>query len=450
MITNKTFVNLKFVRKCLLRNISIKQNQGNKFNNISAFINYSNDNIFQFEYKKQDKINHFYATLGQLIHATPTSQLYKITLDSKLKPLLDYLTGNNHILLYDFNSLVISSVFLNIIKNKEKLFLVNYALSNNNKLTKLFKYGGDILLKHRNNLLRHVYITLTTFDESNLPLVKNSYDYIALLIYSKYLFIKANGLNTIDDYISLLNKYFELLSSNKDVAGRVKVLESTIGLLNLKKEYPIIKLLSDINLSHFREYFKDYSFAETVTMFSLITSNNFILNYDLSLFYDLVVQNLLDNFDENEVYDLTILIEVLFGIEKVSVSDVNSLNLKTKVVKQLITNYPEFSEKNNLQLFYGEVILNKLDHHMKDINTILIFMSEQYKNHLNIAYNGTNLDLFIKDLVSVYKKVEADVDVTDKFVIYITLKYISQNYKTTIKEEYFKNSYELTYILKNN
>jgi len=60
--------------------------------------------------------------------------------------------------------------------------------------------------------------------------------------------------------------------------------KSSVAFLNHKNVEPVIKLVTDVLISFFREYKRILSFSNIIEIYSISSSQNFILCYDMRLF----------------------------------------------------------------------------------------------------------------------------------------------------------------------
>jgi hypothetical protein len=392
------------------------------------YLEHCTRNVYQFEFEKQMKIKQFYDNLGEMITQLPTYSLRLICEKETTKTLLKIISCNKNLVLYSYDSMVVASVMFNFTQDKDKLFLINYSLSTDSKVIKFFKYGNLIL--KRENLLRHLYIDITSFDETCLPRVEETDGSLPLLIYSRYVYLKSTGTST-NDYIRLLERYFDGIETN--VTGRIKVLEATIGQIHLKKELPIVKLVSDVNLSHFRQYSESYSFYETVSILTIIASENFLINYDISLFYDLIVERILFTFDINYC-DLTILNEILFSLERLGVYRKGE-ELYSKIIEIMRRDFLVFYNSSNLGLLVGDTDSYEITQISdSDIHDFIV------SNRLR----QSDVSL-IASFVDRYTKEE---NLIKKFLIYINIKLWVRNNKEANLEDLIQNNHELLYFYK--
>jgi hypothetical protein len=400
-----------------------------------------------------------------------------------ISELFNYIYKKEYYDLYKVKSLFILSLYGNYLTNfkdnKELKFLIDYTLSNRNKIIKFLNYGNFNFINNE-KILHKLYVTLTTFNDSHIPpRICISDQDLHIIIYSKYLDYKNNRSKiALKEYVEYLEKYLNLLEKEGeqnlyndgyfDIHKKLKILRSCIDLLNYKKSYPIIKLLSDVLLSYFKTVDKyKLSFDLIIDFYSIISSDNFLLNYDISqfkfLFLDKINNNLKikENNHQEKLIELEQLVILFYYIDKLycNVSGDNSLN--NLFYEKL--NYFDNSNSNkdndliNITKLYinccylkkakeNEKIINKLKHlynNNNNENNIIKLIKLISNNDKSEPFDRSNID--INDTILALDK---EINQINKIKYILMIKYFILINKNLInKEKVLKNNLELSYYL---
>lgn len=319
---------LDYLNNCQILNIKIIEN----------ILELIYNNYYQFELNKKDNLNKLIQCFGLFVSKLNKSSIQNLVKNIHFIKIISKLLTKSNIEYMDNDAFIYSLLLTNLMElQNEFKFLLQYSISNDNIITKFFKYGKNLFNfnSKQDKLLRKVYIVITTFDDSNLPYkIDINEDNINYLIYSYLFSLDIKDLsNLLENYLNILQHDLdkETISTDK-IYYKINILETCINYLNYKKEYPIIKLVSDVILAYLKQYKEVLTLTDLIKIFSILTSDNFLINYDPKMFVDSFIDLLDNKLDLINDLDNSVLIEILYYLDKLSITH---NNLKEKVYDKI-------------------------------------------------------------------------------------------------------------------
>lgn len=392
---------------------------------------------------------------------------------------------------------------------KEIKFIIDFISSQDNKFLKLFKFGKSffnlsnifhqITLVNKNNIskikgenfIKKLFIILNSFDESNIPieieLDSLSESNLSILINNNYkekITINSGSLkeeinsNIIYDLSSLCNLYLKFFENELDdlinieniniyknqkekINSRINILEVCVNLLNKKKEFPIFKILIDINLAFFRLNFQNLNFTQLIKLLEIFSKDSFILFYDNNLFafelYPYIISKILERIQNRSFFDSISVFEIFLYLDKLNFF------------------YTKKDFKNNneaLQISDYELLIDDLLKEMKSfflINHLNLKISS-FENKIvrfyidSISYINSNLnheeiydykknDLFYDANFLFFKNVNEEDDIAqniDRLNIFLSFYYNDKILKIETKRWNDHMNYDFYFLNLNN
>lgn len=427
----------------ILLHIYLKSENCHSIEKIVSMMNYISKNIYQLEFGREDKINKILFSFFLIFQKFNLNTIESILLtEISVHEILNKIISPSMMEYYTPESCIYALLIINTlnssIKSKfvEMKFLIQYGISSNSKLFKYLKYGKYIFketFKTKEKILYRIFINLSTLDNLNLPIkfeVKS--ELLPYLIYAQYLDVKKNNLKNIEDYIKLLEEYMKTLHSeynkisiNKvefipcedDVYSKLKIFETVIEFFDYKKEYPIIKLISDILISFLRQYRENLNLNQIIILISIFRHDNFINFYDIELFKEYFCNFLLNTFKDKQdilIREISLLtcVDLIYSIDRMFSSDSNKPIELIKILNIIVNKFDiHFSQLIEINFFHKEEFLSIIKSNLIDKDNIKINLF----NHIT-KYYPTSLDLI--------KKIEDCSNLLEKYRLILYLKFI--------------------------
>jgi hypothetical protein len=412
---------------------------------IVSIMKYISDNLYQLEFGKEDKINkilYYFFLIFQKFNLNGIESI--ILMDNSVQKILSKIISPKMMEYYTPESCLYALLIINTLnslnngksKFDEIKFLIQYGLSPQGKIYKFLKYGKYIFketFKTKEKILYRIFINLSTLDNSNLPIKfeikKESLPY---LIFAQYLELKNNNFKNIDDYVKLLEEYMKVLESEynnsrdynnvdfipTDIYSKLKIFETVINVLNHKKEYPLIKLISDILISYFRQYRENLNINQMMILMSIFSHDNFMNLYDIELFKEDFTNHLFKIFqdkDEISLKEMSLLpcIDLVYSLDKIYSSDKNKPRELIEILIQVVSKYDkEYSELIKINFFNKEDLLSQ------NYNGLVDEREKFYMSLYNqiIKSYPTTLELI--------KQIENSNNLVEKYKLILYLKFI--------------------------